>query len=111
MTNASRMDNFHNAALRAAKGGNWNLRWKLFQSEIKRVRKRDKLYVQVLRKNENTEDLYDVVVFWTGAFDYKPMGPEHKAYALSKNAEAPKTICFAEKLYLETWRAIMRNRR
>ncbi len=105
----TRMQKLYDNCLQAAQEGKWNVRAKLYNGEIKTLIKREKLDVTVSGQSRHTRNLFVTELSWNTAFDTTFMSCEQVAYATGVRDIVPKTKCFAERLYLETKRALYKK--
>lgn len=92
-------------SMKAAKAGKWGLDEKVYKSEIQRIERQLGVKVE-LKKEKITSGLNDVRISWDDAFRYKHLTLPQSAYISLWYDEEPPTDSYAEKLSLQTWRAI-----
>lgn len=101
----SRAENIRRREMEAARRGQWSVKTKLYKSEIKKFTKQDGVNITVLGVTSNGK-LYETEISWQEALHFGVMLDAHVAYIKHETSEVPACGTYAERLAIETWRAI-----
>ncbi len=101
----SRAENIRRREMEAAKEGQWSLKTKLYKSEIKKFSKQDGVTITVA-VNSNNRKLFETEISWSKALKFVDLLDDQVAYIKHETNVVPCGGTYAERLAIETWRAI-----
>ena len=101
----SRAENIRRREMEAAKRGQWSLKTKLYKSEIKKFSKQDGVTITVVSASHNGK-LFEAEISWQDALKFGVLLDTQVAYIKHETIEVPSCGTYAERLAIETWRAI-----
>jgi len=101
----SRAENIRRREMEAAKRGQWSLKTKLYKSEIKKFSKQDGVTITAVAASHNGK-LFEAEISWQDALKFGVLLDTQVAYIKHETNEVPSCGTYAERLAIETWRAI-----
>lgn len=101
----SRSESIRKREMDEAKNGKWSIRAKMYKSEIKKFSKQDGVIITVIGTSHNGK-LYEVEVSWKDALYFGILLDSQVAYIKHETSRIPQCETYAERLAIETWRAI-----
>lgn len=101
----SRAENIRKREMEAAKRGQWSLKTKLYKSEIKKFSKQDGVTINVAAASHNGK-LFEAEISWQNALKFGVLLDPQVAYIKHETDDVPFCGTYAERLAIETWRAI-----
>mgnify|MGYP006934606421 CR=1 FL=1 len=102
----SRAEGIRRREMEAARRGQWSLKTKLYKSEIKKFSKQDGVTITVAAVASHNGKLYETEISWQDALQFGVLLDAQVAYIKHETNEVPFCGTYAERLAIETWRAI-----
>lgn len=101
----SRSESIRRREMEEAKKGKWSLRARLYKSEIRKFSKQDGVKITAIATSHNGK-LYEVEISWHEALHFGVLLDSQVAYIKHETNQIPRCETYAERLAIETWRAI-----
>lgn len=101
----SRAESIRRREMEAAKRGQWSLKTKLYKSEIKKFSKQDGVKITVVATSNNGK-LFETEISWNDTLVFGVLLDSQVAYIKHETNQIPRCETYAERLAIETWRAI-----